>query len=144
MPKQGISIREAARRLGVDEKTLRNWRVQGFLALLDDGSIDPARLDEGTTRAGRAQSPIHGGKRAKGRAGNNHLSYRNPRFRPNSFFTRAGRAGSGCCTSCTCCTWLEVSGAGKERSPPPIHVQVRPGSRLNRRDAALFVWCAVE
>lgn len=69
MPKQGISIREAARRLGVDEKTLRNWRVQGFLALFDDGSIDPDRLAEGATQAGRAQSPIHGGKRAKGRPG---------------------------------------------------------------------------
>lgn len=68
-PRQGITNMEAAERLGVTEGTIRGWRRKNFVALFEDGSIDPDRLAESAAKAGRSQSPIHGGRRAKRRAG---------------------------------------------------------------------------
>ncbi|MEI7457507.1 MAG: hypothetical protein WCK93_12370 [Nitrosomonadales bacterium] len=65
---QGITIREAARRLDVTEGAIRKWikdPAKGFKTL-PDGTIDPDYLDAQAALVRSRNDPIMGGKRIKG------------------------------------------------------------------------------
>lgn len=77
MAKQGISIREAARRLteagyDISEGGIRKWIKNGLFQVNDDGSIDPKTLKAQANYARQNVSPIHGGPRVKGQIGGSH------------------------------------------------------------------------
>lgn len=72
---QGISIREAARRLNalggdyeITEGGIRKWIKAGLFHLLPDGSVDPNTLKAQAEHARRNVDPFHGGNRKPDRA----------------------------------------------------------------------------
>lgn len=74
MARQGISIREAARRLTaegypVTDIAVGKWIKKGLMKTLPDGSLDPEMLEAQVAFVQQRQSPIHGGKRVKGQIG---------------------------------------------------------------------------
>lgn len=74
MAKQGISIREASRRLAeqgveISEAGIRKWIKKKIVTPFEDGSLDPGNLRAYAALARQDQSPIHGGKRLKGQVG---------------------------------------------------------------------------